>query len=270
MVESPGSETIYHRLYELVKRLRGKDGCPWDREQTPESIHPYLVEEAYELLDAIESGDTGDVCEELGDVLFHIFFLARIFEESNAFTMEDVLNQITEKMIRRHPHVFGPTREVSNAEEVRSQWQRIKAEEGKQEKKEQGSFLGGVPEHLPALLRAYRLGQRASKVGFDWSHYSEVLAKVEEELKELREVLDKDSQSPEAASEFGDLLFAMVNLARSIQVHPETALWKATSKFVRRFRFVEERLKQEGASVESASLAEMDRIWEESKKKLEL
>ena len=268
MVESLESANIYDRLFELVKRLRGENGCPWDREQTPETIHPHLVEEAYELLEAIESGDTKGICEELGDVLFHIFFLARIFEEVNAFTMEDVVQGIIEKMVRRHPHVFGRTSRVSNADEVRSQWQRIKAQEGKQSGTEVGaSFLDGVPKDLPALMRAYRLGQRASKVGFDWSDFTDIIAKVEEELKELREVLEKDIEGPEVSEEFGDVLFSMVNLARSIHVHPETALSRATSKFVRRFKFVEDTLKRQGRSLESASLAEMDEIWEKSKMK---
>ena len=268
MVESPESGSTYNRLYELVKRLRGEDGCPWDREQTPESIHPYLVEEVYELLEAIQLGDVAGTREELGDVLFHIFFLVRIFEESKAFTLEDVLETIIEKMIRRHPHVFGPTREVSNAEEVRSQWQRIKAQERKQGNKAEGSFIDKVPKGLPPLLQAYRLGQRASRVGFDWPDYTGVMVKVEEEIKELREVLDRDRKSPKVSEEFGDLLFSMVNLARVIKVHPEIALRKTTLKFIKRFKFVEDTLKQRGGTLKEASLTEMDEIWEEAKKVL--
>ena len=225
------------------------------------------MEEAYELLEAIESGDRAGVCEELGDVLFHVFFLTRIFEESEAFTMADVIQGIIDKMVRRHPHVFGETSRVSNAEEVRSQWQRIKAQEKAHAQEADVSLLDGVPKQLPALMRAYRLGQRASKVGFDWSDPNEVVEKVEEELKELQEVLEADPKSSAVSEEFGDLLFSMVNLARTLKVHPETALWKATSKFVKRFKFVEETLKQKGQSLEAASLAEMDDIWEASKKK---
>lgn len=267
MVASLGSGSRYDQLFELVKRLRGENGCPWDREQTPESIHPHLVEEAYELLEAIESDDRAGVCEELGDVLFHVFFLARIFEESEAFTMADVIQGIIDKMVRRHPHVFGETSRVSNAAEVRSQWQRIKAQEKEYAQEADISLLDGVPKQLPALMRAYRLGQRASKVGFDWSDPNEVVEKVEEELKELQEVLEANPKSSAVSEEFGDLLFSMVNLARTLKVHPETALWKATSKFVKRFKFVEETLKQKGRSLEAASLAEMDDIWEASKKK---
>ena len=267
MVTSLGSGSRYDQLFELVKRLRGENGCPWDREQTPESIHPHLVEEAYELLEAIESGDRKGACEELGDVLFHVFFLARIFEESEAFTMAEVIQGIIDKMVRRHPHVFGETSRVSNTEEVRSQWQRIKAQEKEYAQKADVSLLDGVPKELPALMRAYRLGQRASKVGFDWSDPYEVLEKVVEELKELQEVLEADPSSSEVSEEFGDLLFSMVNLARAIKVHPETALWAATSKFVRRFKFVEDTLRRQGRSIDSASLAEMDEIWEASKKK---
>lgn len=266
-LESGGT---YDGLFELVSRLRGENGCPWDREQTPESIHPYLIEEAYELREAIESQDPTAICEELGDVLFHVFFLARVFEESNAFTMKDVLRGITEKMIRRHPHVFASAT-VSNADEVRSQWRRIKAEEGKQEDTgTDASLLDRVPRDLPVLMRAYRLGQEAAKVGFDWPDCSGVVAKVKEELGELEAVLTPgpDGHEVEVMEEFGDLIFSMVNLARLIKVHPETALWRATAKFVDRFQFVEERLRKAGRSPAAASLAEMDEIWEESKREM--
>jgi tetrapyrrole methylase family protein/MazG family protein len=268
VVEKAASSNSYDRLFELVKCLRGENGCPWDRQQTPESIHPYLVEETYELREAIESGDHSAICEELGDVLFHIFFLARVFEEAEAFTMEDVLDGITEKMIRRHPHVFQSTCSVTDADEVRAQWRRIKAEEAKSDDDDtDASLLDAVPKDLPPLLRAYRLGQEASKVGFDWPNVSGVTDKVEEEFRELRDVLKTHPGGPEISGEFGDLLFSMVNLARFLGVQPDTALWTAIGKFVNRFRFVETRLKARGRSLEEAALTEMDELWEEAKEK---
>ena len=266
MEKALGSGNCYDRLIELVKILRSDGGCPWDQKQTPESIKLYLLEEVYELLHAVELGAPGKICEELGDVLFHIVFLARIFEESNAFNIEGVIEGITEKMVRRHPHVFGQVNDVSTVDDVKSQWHEIKTEEAKSNSvNADSSFLDSVPKKLPALMRAYRLGERASKFGFDWPDAEGVLKKVEEEFCELKDVLDKGGQD-RLAEEFGDLLFSIVNLSRFIKVHPETALSKAISKFITRFKFVEKTLSKQGRSLESASLEEMDKLWEECKK----
>lgn len=246
-------------LVSLVLRLRGDRGCPWDRVQTPETIKIYLIEEAYEVLEALEAGEHKAVCAELGDLLFHIVFLATIFEEEGAFTAKDVIQTITEKMIRRHPHVFGEAR-VSSAQEVRQQWHQIKVGEAKDKDEARTCFLDSIPQRLPALMRVHRLAQRASMVGFDWPDVHSVLMKLEEGLRELKAAL-KGDDAEKTAEEFGDLLFDMANLGRCIGVHPETALTKAISRFVTRFNVFEESLRQQGRSLESASREEMAEIW---------
>ncbi len=253
----------FEGLIALVKILRSDQGCPWDREQTPEQIKTYLLEEAYEVLGALESGNPEDVCAELGDLLFHILFLARIFEEAGDFNIRDVVQTITEKMIRRHPHVFGQA-QVSSSDEVRQRWHEIKMAEAKDKDTAQSSFLDSVPEKLPALMRAYRLGERAARVRFDWPDIHGVLSKVDEELAELKSAL-KGGDAEKSAEEFGDLLFTMVNLGRFIRVHPEAALTRSISKFVKRFKIIEQSLRQQGRTLESASLEEMDAIWEQCK-----
>jgi len=249
----------FEGLIALVKILRSDHGCPWDREQTPEQIKVYLLEEAYEVLEAIESGNPQDVCAELGDLLFHIVFLARIFEEAGDFNIRDVVKTITEKMIRRHPHVFGQT-QVSSSDEVRHRWHEIKMAEAKDKDTAQSSFLDSVPQKLPALMRAYRISERAAKVGFDWPDVDSVLKKLDEKLSELKAAL-KRANSEKLAEELGGLLFTMVNLSRFMRVHPEAALAQAISKFVKRFKMIEQALKQQGRTLESASFQEMDAIW---------
>ena len=263
MEKAVAPDSCFERLIDLVQTLRSDRGCPWDQAQTPEKIKVYLMEEAYEVLDAIESGTHEEVCAELGDLLFHIVFLAVIFEEIGAFSIKDVVRAITEKMIRRHPHVFGKVR-VSNVAEVKAQWQEIKSAEAQDKEIARKSFLDTVPRKLPALMRAYRLGERASGAGFDWPDVGSVLMKVDEELREFKAVLKK-GDAQKSAEEFGDLLFTMVNLSRFIRVHPETALTAAISKFISRFQSVEEALRKQGRSLDSASIEEMDRIWEECK-----
>lgn len=253
----------FEGLIALVKILRSDHGCPWDREQTPEQIKTYLLEEAYEVLEALESGNPEDVCAELGDLLFHIVFLARIFEEAERFSISDVLQRISEKMIRRHPHVFGQA-QVSSSDEVRDRWHEIKMDEAKYKDTASNSFLDSVPQKLPALMRAYRIRERAAELGFDWPDVDSVLKKLDEDLAQLKAGL-KGANSEELGEELGDLLFTMVNLSRFMRVHPEAALTQTISKFYNRFKMIEQALKQQGRTLESASLQEMDAIWEEHK-----
>jgi MazG family protein len=250
----------FDRLILLVERLRGHGGCPWDRAQTPETIKVYLIEETYEVLEALESGDTQNVCGELGDLLFQIVFLARMFRETGDFNMEDVLRRITEKMIRRHPHVFGDDK-VSDSEEVRHLWHEVKIAEAKDNDTARQSCLDSVPEKLPALMRAYRLGERAARVGFDWPDLETVLVRVEEALAQFKDSLRRDDRE-KSAERFGDLLFAVASVSRFIGVHPETALAQTISTFVKRIHKIEKALREEGRTLESISPEEMADIWE--------
>jgi tetrapyrrole methylase family protein/MazG family protein len=220
-------------LVALVKILRSDQGCPWDRQQTPEQIKTYLLEEAYEVLEALESGNPENVCAELGDLLFHIVFLARIFEEAGDFNIKDVVQAISGKMIRRHPHVFGQA-QVSSPDEVRHIWHEIKMAEAKDKDTARNSFLDSVPQKLPALMRAYRISERAAKLGFERTDVDSTVKKLDDELAELRAAL-KTSNSENFAEKIGDLLFTMVNLSRFVRVHPETALTQTISKFCNRY-----------------------------------
>jgi tetrapyrrole methylase family protein/MazG family protein len=247
-------------LVAIMARLRGKDGCPWDRSQTKEDLKPFLIEETYEILEALDRGDDRELQEELGDLLFHIIFMARIAEEEGAFNINDVIQGIAEKMRRRHPHVFGGA-DVSDAHEVEANWAKLKAAE-----KPRGSLMEGLPRHLPALMRAFRLTQRAAQVGFDWEDTDQVWAKLEEELKEFQEAL-REERKEALQEELGDILFTLVNLARFIGVDPEDALRRVTNKFAARFTYIEQRLQEQGKTPQEVSLAEMDTLWEESKEK---
>lgn len=250
-------------LIKLVKFLRSEDGCPWDRTQTPQTIAVYLIEEVYELVEAIESGSPEAVCEELGDVLFQIIFLAAQYDESGQFTIEDVARGITEKMIRRHPHVFGETK-VATAKEVPAKWQAIKAQE--KEHCKGGSLLDSIPVGMPALMRAYRISERAAGAGFDWKEISGVMQKAEEEWFELKAELEarqKTAQSrKQVALEFGDILFTLVNVARFARIHPETALVDAIRKFEKRFRALEKMIRQTGQEITSVPHTELQDMWE--------
>jgi len=247
-------------LVSIMARLRGEDGCPWDRRQTKEDLKPFLIEETYEVLEALDRADDQGLQEELGDLLFHIIFMARIAEEEGAFDIDDVTHGIAEKMVRRHPHVFGSS-EVSGAHEVEANWARLKAAE-----KPRGALMEGLPRRLPALMRAYCLTQRASHVGFDWEHKDQVWEKLQEELTEFQEAL-RGGKEEELREELGDILFTLVNLARFIGVDPEDALRRVTNKFAERFTYIEQRLREQGKAPDETSLAEMDALWEESKKK---
>jgi MazG family protein len=227
-------------LIALVESLRGEPGCPWDKKQTPKSILIYLMEEMYELADAIESDSSEDVREELGDVLFHIVFITRLFQEKGDFSVYDVAGDITKKMIRRHPHVFGTAR-VDNTDEIRQNWHQIKQSEKKQSKKE--SVLDSVPLKLPALMRAYRLGERTARYGFNWEDREDQLDKLNSEFDQLKHSI-KSTQSDQILYDFGKLLFSLVHLARLLNIHPETALSGAISEFEKRFRQMEKRVSE--------------------------
>lgn len=248
----------FDSLVDIMARLRGDGGCPWDRRQTKDSLKPFLIEETYEILETVDAGDDRGLQEELGDLLFHIIFMARIAQEEGSFDIYDVIQGVAEKMIRRHPHVFGRS-QVSGPQEVEANWAKLKAEE-----KQCRSLMEGLPPRLPALMRAHRLTQRASKVGFDWENTDQVWEKLEEELKEFREAL-REGKKEEVRNEFGDVLFTLVNLARFVGVDPEDALRRTTDRFAERFQYIEKRVGEERKVLHKISLTEMDALWEESK-----
>jgi len=252
-------------LRRIIKKLRSKNGCPWDRKQTPQTIKAYLLEEAYEVLDALERDEVEEVCSELGDLLFQLLFMIHLFEEQGCFTLDQVVQTTADKMIRRHPHVFSDTT-VKDAQEVVWNWHLIKEEERKQ--KNQLNLLDSIPVALPALLRAQRVGERASKVGFDWVEAQEAAKKVEEEWAEFKKALEGAAKGwfP-VAEELGDLLFSLVNVARLLEINAEFSLRGATRKFISRFTSVVEALRQEGKKPQESSLEELDHLWEEVKRK---
>jgi len=248
----------FAELLEIMDRLRAE--CPWDREQTNESLRHLTIEETYELSDALLSKNSKAVCGELGDLMLHIVFYAKIGSESGAFDMADVLEGINRKLINRHPHIFGDA-EVSSAQEVADNWEKIKLErEGKK------SVLEGVPKSLPPLVKAYRMQEKVSGVGFDWENKDQVWDKVLEELDELKYEADNGADPARLESEFGDLLFALVNYARFIKVNPEDALENTNRKFLRRFAYLEKKAEENGLRLSDMTLSEMDVFWEESKK----
>jgi tetrapyrrole methylase family protein/MazG family protein len=259
---APHAEENFRELLDLVARLRSPGGCPWDRAQKKEDIGRYLIDEAYEVLDALDGDSPGELREELGDLLFQILFLARIAEEEGKFDTKAVLVGITEKMIRRHPHVFGDAR-FTNVETVRSNWERIKKE--LEHKGEGEPRLGdGIPRSLSALARAQRITARASAVGFDLENTAAVLKKVEEELSEFRVALEAGNQAAMKA-EAGDLLFTLVNLCRFAGADAEAALRASLGKFTKRFAYIEQALAKRGKTPAESTLAEMDKLWNESK-----
>jgi tetrapyrrole methylase family protein/MazG family protein len=250
-----------NKLIEIMAAPRGEKGCPWDREQTRESLKPFIVEEAYEVLEAIDEKNSEAIKEELGDLLFQIVFQCRIAEERGEFGMAEVIEKIGKKMIARHPHVFGDA-DYKTSEEVLVHWEAQKKREGKQRE----SILDGVPKTLPSLLRAHRLQDRASRVGFDWDKVEDVLPKLEEELSEFRTAL-KGKKQEEIEDELGDIFFVLVNISRFVGINPEDALRKTISKFISRFRYIEMAAADKGKSLSDMSLAEMDELWDEAKKK---
>ncbi|MFA5072356.1 MAG: nucleoside triphosphate pyrophosphohydrolase [Nitrospirota bacterium] len=252
----------FKALIELMEKLRGPDGCPWDRKQTTNSITPFLVEECYEVVDAIEEGQPDKIKEELGDLLFQIIFHARIAEEQGQFTINNVIDASIEKMTRRHPHVFGDVR-LDTDKEVLANWEEIKKKEKGHEKRK--SLLEGVPKNLPALLRAQSLQARAARVGFDWNHIDEALPKLDEEMREFKESLKQEDASG-IEEELGDVFFMLVNVSRFLSINPEEALRKTISKFIHRFRYIEEHAENAGKSLSDMTLDEMETLWQESKR----
>ncbi len=243
----------------IVRRLRGPGGCPWDAQQTPETLKTYFLEEAYELIEALDSGDPGKIKEELGDLLLHLVFFSDLYAEQGKFSLEEVIAGIAVKMIHRHPHVFKGE-EARTKEDLRRLWQQAKLREGKSAP---GS-LGKVSPALPALVQAQRLGEAAARLGFDWPHVQGALDKVEEEWQEFRQTL-AGSPDPAQEEELGDLLFAVVNVARFLSIDSEGALRRTIFKFIKRFNVVERTLTKQGKTPETASLEEMEAIWQASK-----
>ena len=265
---SPGAQL--DRLVEIMRILRSPAGCPWDREQTLSSLRPFVLEEAYEVVDAIDAGDTAALRGELGDLVLEAVFVAQLCTEDDGFTLADALRSTSDKLIRRHPHVFDTDterragRETRSAADVKRRWEEIKAKE-QQSAGQPPQLLGGLPTGLPALLRAYRMGRRAATVGFDWSRSDDVLGKVEEELSELREAM---ATGPRAAveEELGDLFFALANLGRHLDIDPEGALRQANRKFSNRFTELERRFLARGRPLRDATLDEMDAEWRHIKR----
>ena len=247
------------RLVKIMARLRGPDGCPWDHEQTLETLKPYLIEETYEVLEVM-GGAADEHRDELGDLLFQIIFQSRIREERGEFSMADVADAISDKLERRHPHVFAGV-EFADRDALKRNWAEIKAQEIPRE-----SVLDGIPKAMPAMLRAYRLGEKAAAQGFDWPEASQVLDKIDEEREELAEAMQ--AEGPDAiADELGDLLFTVVNLSRHLQVDPEAALRRASAKFERRFRAVEAALKANGQVMAELSADDLDAAWQKGKRR---
>ncbi len=245
----------FKRLLDIMDELREK--CPWDSKQTIDSLRYLTIEETYELSDAIIDHKYDNIREELGDLMLHLVFYAKIGAEKEQFDITDVLNGICEKLIRRHPHIFGDT-VAQTAEDVKANWEKIKLKEGKR------SVLGGVPVSLPAMVKAYRMQEKAKGVGFEWNNTSEVWEKLEEELGELK--TEVEAQSEHIEEEFGDVLFSLINYARFIHVNPEDALEKTNKKFIKRFQYMEERAHTQGKQLSDMTLDEMETLWQEAKK----
>jgi len=250
------------RFLAIVQRLRGPGGCPWDAKQTPETLKTYVLEEAYELIDALDSRDPTHIREELGDLLLHLVFLSDIYREQGAFTFADVIQGISAKMIHRHPHVFGNA-QAESLDDLHRLWQQAKAQEGG---KNSSPSLGQVSPALPALTQAQRLGETAARLGFDWPDIQGALEKVEEEWQEFRQALASGARVP-LEEELGDLLFALVNVARFLNIDSEGALRRTLYKFIKRFHVVERTLAKQGKTPETASLEEMEAIWQAAKDK---
>lgn len=248
-------DAAFQEYVKIVERLRKE--CPWDREQTPASLRPSLLEEAYETVEAINHEDWNELKKELGDLLLHVVLQSVIAEESSRFSLQQVIADSSEKLIRRHPHVFGDAK-VDNAAHVKANWEKLKMKEGRR------SVLDGVPKELPSLLRAYRLQEKASKVGFDWKDRADVWKKVDEEIRELNEAV-RNGDEGKVEEELGDLLFAITNYGRFLPSNPELALQRANEKFIKRFQFIERELQKEEKLPEHVSMEELDALWNKSK-----
>ena len=249
----------FERLLNIMDDLREK--CPWDKKQTIESLRHLTIEETYELSDAILKNNSEELKKELGDILLHIVFYARIASETNTFNIADVMNALCDKLIFRHPHIYGDVK-VDNAEEVTQNWEKLK----QKEKGGNTSVLSGVPNSMPALLKAYRIQEKARAVGFDWDEPEQVFEKVKEEINELNEEVKKENNLTKIEDEFGDVLFALINYGRFIKVNPEDALERTNKKFIKRFNYMEQKIKEQGKQLGDCTLAEMDVFWNEAKK----
>jgi tetrapyrrole methylase family protein / MazG family protein len=250
----------FDELVQLMARLRAPGGCPWDRKQTLPDLKPFVIEEAYEVVDAIDKDDRDALREELGDLLLQAVFIAEMTREEGSFDIYDSVTAIHDKLVRRHPHVFGDV-EANDAEQVLVNWEKLKSDERKAENK---SILSGVPQSMPALLKASRLTEKASRVGFDWRRTSDVFDKLDEEIGELREAIDQNDPAS-IHDEIGDLLFTIANIARKVNVNPEEALQSTNRKFMRRFQSMESHVHDRGQNLDQLQLEEMDRLWDEAK-----
>ncbi len=250
----------FEQLVNIVAKLREPEGCPWDREQTRETLKPFLVEEFYELIDALDDNNPGGIKEELGDLLFQIILQCQLSKEDGQFDIYDVVEGIAHKMVRRHPHVFG-NKDLKTSQDVKQWWEEHKKKEGK----DYESAIGGVPKSLPALLRAHKLQLKATKVGFDWKKIEDVYEKLDEEIREFREALDKKNHE-DIEDELGDLFFVLVRIANFVNVNPEDALRKTIQKFIHRFKHIEKEASLQGKRLSEMTLAEMDVLWNNAKK----
>lgn len=253
-------QNSFEQIMAIMRRLRAPGGCPWDAEQTHESLKRYLLEESYEVLEAIDTHSDELLKEELGDLLLQPVFHAAIAEERGAFTMDDVLSTLSDKLIRRHPHVFGD-QEIKDSEAQIANWEKIKKEEKGEDRR---SALSGIPPHLPALMKAQKITEKASRVGFDWEHVDQVMAKVLEELNELQEAMQQGRQD-RMEDELGDLLFSIVNLGRFLSLDPEEALRKTIARFQNRFSYIEDSLNANGQHLQDTTLGKMEALWGEAK-----
>lgn len=260
MSNTKDPSALFLELKNIMKRLRDPGGCPWDRKQSYQTLRPYIIEEAYELVDAIDSGDKGAIVEEAGDLLLQVVFISTIAEEQGDFTVSEVIQAISEKLIRRHPHVFGDI-EVNGSAEVLKNWERIKLQE-KKDKKVEISILSGVPKGLPPLVKALRMQQKAASIGFDWlsGNQEPVFDKIEEELLEFRQAMEKEDVE-NMVEEIGDVLFSVVNLARRLNIDPGLALEQSNKKFKKRFGFIEKKVLESDKDWSDFSLNELDELW---------
>lgn len=252
----------FKELVDIVKKLRSPEGCPWDREQDLYSIKNHFLEEAFELVDALDNEDIPNIREELGDIFFHVIFHSVMAEEEGKFTLKDVISEVNEKLVRRHPHVFGDMGEI-DTEEVVVNWDKIKAEEKKNKRK---SVLDDIPGSYPSIQKSLKMQERVRKVGFDWADMGDCMDKVNEEIGEFKEAVDIGN-TKEIEHELGDVFFALINLSRFLKVDPDEALRKANKRFHKRFTYIEQSLQDRGISSDEASLEQMEELWQEAKKK---